>query len=93
MPTVIAWLALLTVSVPVPLLPAKFASPPNVAPTAFAYVPALMPTRLTPESVATPLESVVAFPTDVLLSVKLTIFPLTGELPELNVATNVPVPL
>ena len=51
-----------------------------------------MPDRLTAESVATPLESVVASPTDELLSVKLTVLPLKGE-PELKVAVSVAVPL
>ena len=53
----------------------------------------MMPDRLMPESVATPLESVVVSPTDKLLSVKLTVLPLKGELPELNVALSVTVRL
>src|ERR1043165_4112269 len=90
-PKVIVWSALLTVSVPVPLLAAMVNSPAKLAPTALGYGPALMPERLTPASVATPLESVegqagvlLTPQTAVPFRVKLTVLPLKGVLPDLS---------
>src|SRR5215469_7162508 len=56
--TVIAWFALLTVSVPEPDEGSNPVSPANDASMPVGYEPAAMPVRLTPESVATPLEFV-----------------------------------
>jgi hypothetical protein len=51
-----------------------------------------MPERLTPGSVATPLLSVVALPTLVLLSLKLIALPLKVVEPDWSVADSVAVP-
>ena len=61
--TLIAWSALLTVSEFEPLLGSNEPSPANEAPTPVGYEPALIPARLTPLSVATPLPFVLALPT------------------------------
>src|SRR6185369_3922445 len=48
--------------------------------------------RLTPESVATPFESVAALPTPEPFNVKLIVFPLRPEPPDVRVAVRVAVP-
>src|SRR5579885_2005287 len=52
-----------------------------------------MPERPTFASVATPLESVATEPAGEPLSVKLTVFPLSAEPPEVSVAVSVALPL
>ena len=95
--TVIAWLALLTVSELEPLLGSYELSPANEAATAPGYVPALMPARLTGEKVATPLAFVVALPALEPFNVKLTVSLGTARPPAVSVAEtavdppNVPV--
>ena len=79
-----------TVSGPELLLGSKPLSPAKLALTAPAYVPALMPLRLTPVSVATPL-LVVAVPTVLPFSVKLIVFPLSRVVPDFSVAVSVAV--
>ena len=88
----IAWSALLTVSEFEPLLGSKLPSPGNEAPTPVGYEPALIPARLTFESVATPLAFVIALPTLVPLSVKLTVSLGTPTADEVSVALSVVVP-
>src|SRR4029077_5433460 len=61
--TVTAASAFPIVSELLPLLAASDARPAKLAPTPEVYVPALIPQRLTPDSVATPLPLVVALPT------------------------------
>ena len=90
--TLIAWLALLTVSEPVPLLGSYELSPANAAPTAVGYVPALMPARLTGEKLATPLALVSALPTLEPFSVKLTVSLGTARPPAVSVAESPVVP-
>jgi hypothetical protein len=84
--TLIAWSALFTVSEAEPLLESKLESPGNDAPTPVGYEPALIPARLVPASVATPLAFVIALPTLEPLSVKLTVSLGTPTLDEVNVA-------
>src|SRR5919201_1864443 len=81
-------LAFPTVSDPLPLAAAKPVSPAKLAPTALAYVPALIPERLTLLSVATPLAFVVALPTELPLRVKAMVLPLTPEPAEVRVAED-----
>ena len=90
--TLIAWSALFTVSEFEPLLASKEPSPANEAPTPVGYEPALIPARLTPLSVATPLPFVLELPTPVPLSVNATDLPLTPLPPEVRVAESVVVP-
>ena len=90
--TLIAWSALFTVSEFEPLLASKEPSPANEAPTPVGYEPALIPARLTPLSVATPLPFVLELPTLVPLSVNATDLPLTPLPPEVSVAESVVVP-
>ena len=75
-----------------PLLDWYDESPAKLAPTPVEYVPAAMFPRLTPLSVATPEAFVVALPTEVPLSVKLTVFPLTATAPDMRVAERLTVP-
>jgi hypothetical protein len=95
--TMIAWSALLTVSAPEPLDGSNPASPANEAPTPVGYEPAGTPVRLTPASVATPLEFVWALPTLVPFNVNptdslTTCVPLFVSVAErLVVPPNVPV--
>src|SRR5207247_3042565 len=74
------------------LLGAYKSSPANVALTALAYVPGLIPIKLTPATLATPIWSVVAVPAREPLSVKLTSRPATGEEAEVNVADKLVAP-
>jgi hypothetical protein len=90
--TVIAWSALFTVSAAVPLLGSSEPSPANEAPTPVGYVPALIPLRLAPLTVATPLAFVLALPAEEPLSVNVTVLPLTGLPLEVSVAESVVVP-
>ena len=55
-------------------------------------MPALIPQRLTPLNVATPLALVVALPTAVPFRVKLIVLPLRPKGPWVSVAVNVVVP-
>ncbi len=57
-----------------------------------AYVPALIPARLTPVREATPDAFVVAVPAFVPLSVNVTVLPLTPEVPAVSVAVTAVVP-
>ncbi len=82
--------AFATVRLPLPLLARKTESPANEAPT--APVPALIPLRLAPLSVATPEASVVAVPAALPLIVKLIDFPLSGVVPACSVAVSEAVP-
>src|SRR5438132_4593548 len=68
------------------LLGAYKSSPANIALTAPAYVPGLIPSKLTPVTLAKPLASVVAVPAGEPLSVKLTSRPATGVEADANVA-------
>ena len=88
----IVWPAWATVSVPLALLAWNPLSPAKLAETALGYEPALMPVRLTPLSVATPLAFVVALPTEFALSVNATDLPETGDPLEVSVAVSVAVP-
>jgi hypothetical protein len=90
--TVTVAVALLTVNVLVPLLAEYEPSPAKLAPTPVGYDPTLTPQRLTPVSVATPLPSVTAVPTDVPFRVKLMVLPLTPEAPDVSVAEKLVVP-
>ena len=90
--TLIAWSALETVSELDPLLGSNDASPAKDAPTPVGYEPALIPARLTPLSLATPLPFVTALPALEPLSVNETVLPLTGLPPEVSVADSVVVP-
>ena len=78
-----------TVRLAVPLVDEKPASPAKLATIPELYIPALIPLRLTFESVATPLAFVVAFPTEAPLSVKVIGLPLIGELLDVSVADRV----
>jgi hypothetical protein len=91
--TVVVLDACVTMSAPVPLLARKLLSAAKLAPTAVGYDPALIPLRLTFASVATPEALVVAVPTELPLSVKLIVLPPRPELPDVNVAVRVAVPL
>jgi hypothetical protein len=70
--TVIAWSLLLTVSGPEPVDGPNPESPVNEAPTPVEYAPAAIPFRLTPGSVAMPLEFVWVLPMLVPFSVNAT---------------------
>src|SRR3712207_4431055 len=89
---VMTGVALLTVRLAVLLLLRWVLSPAKLAPTPVAYVPALIPTRLTSGRVATPELFVVALPTLAPLRVKLTLVPLTPKPPEVRVAGRVTLP-
>jgi hypothetical protein len=80
-----------TVRAPVPLLVEKLASPAKLAPTAVAYVPALMLPRLTFVRLATPLAFVVALPTPVPFRLNVTVLPSAPEPPEVSVAERLTV--
>ena len=68
-------------------------SPAKLAETALAYVPALMPLRLTPERVATPFEFVVAVGLrGVPLRLKVIVLFATPVPPDVRVAVSVAVP-
>jgi hypothetical protein len=67
-------------------------SPAKLAPTAVAYVPALIPVRLTPLSVTTPDPFVVAVPTLLPFKLKLIVFPLTPDPEAVSVAERFTVP-
>jgi hypothetical protein len=73
-----------------PLSPAK--DPPTPLLTPALYVPALIPLRLRPPSVAVPEPLVVADPADAPLSVKLMLLPATPDPPEVSVAESETVP-
>jgi hypothetical protein len=89
---VIVGVALFTVSDAVPELEPKLASPAKLTATPAGYVPALIPARLALAMLATPEAFVVAFPTEFPLRVKETVFPLTGEPADVNVAERAVVP-
>jgi hypothetical protein len=90
--TVVVLVAFATVNVPLPLLDWKPLSPPKLADTALAYDPALIPVRLTPLTVATPLAFVVPAPAGIPFSWKEMVLPETGEPLEVRVAVSVAVP-
>src|SRR5262245_12098543 len=90
--TVIAWSALPTVSAAEPLDESNPASPANEAPTPVGYEPAPMPVRLTPESIATPLEFVWVLPTLVPFNVNATGSLATGVALFVSVAERLVVP-
>jgi len=84
-----------TVSVFVPLLAVKLASPAKLALTPVRKVPAFIfggPVRLALLSVAVPVASVVAVPTVPPFNLKVMVFPLTPAPPEVRVADKFAVP-
>src|SRR6266566_1492438 len=89
---VIVGVAFDTVKDALPLAAAKPLSPAKLAPTPVGYVPALMPERLAPARLATPLAFVVALPTELPLRVNATVLPLTPEPPDVSVAERFAVP-
>jgi hypothetical protein len=80
------WLAFATISAAAPLAEANEASPAKLAPTPLAYVPALIPVRLTPLSDATPDVFVIAEPAALPFNVNETVLPLTPAAEEVSVA-------
>jgi len=91
--TVIGFLS--TVSVFVPLVAVKLASPAKVALTPVRKVPAFIfagIVRLALLSVAVPVASVVAVPTVPPFNLKVMVFPLTPAPPEVRVADRFAVP-
>ena len=75
-----------------PLEAANEVSPAKLALIPVAYVPASMPDRLTFESVATPLLSVVVLPTELPFTVNAMDLLATGDPPQLSVAESAVVP-
>ena len=80
--TVTVELAWLTVRVLLPLDDAKLECPPKLAAMAFECVPAVIPARLTPVTVAAPEAFVVAEPAGLPLRVKAIVLPLMPTLSE-----------